>query len=223
MGSIGHAIYAFDKQLFAWIRYQFGNETLDVLSAYFSNFYFWMPFLVFLFVYFIRTQTRGVALNVLYAFGTIVLSFQAAFLLSQLFAQPAPYVMELILRQVVLPASPGENYVLTTDDYSFPDWETAAITAALLFTRIRVRKAGHRFPKRMMLFVAVFAFFRVYAGHAYPYDILGGILLGGLVSLILNVFASNIDFVIGSPKQAQVDDLAELPTPMVQESSSDEG
>lgn len=196
MGSIGHAIYAFDKRLFAWIRTSLGGESLDGFSAYASNLYFWTPFLIFLLVLLLNTHKRSFFLNVLYSLGTIVLSFQAAFLLAHIFAQPAPYAVEMILHNLVLPATPPDSYILTTDDYSFPDWETAAMTAALFFVRGRVKRLAGRFPRALWLPVLIFGFFRVYAGHAYPYDTSAGWLLGCVVGWILLVFARNMDVVL---------------------------
>lgn len=194
MGSIGQAIYLLDKAIFAWLRTTFGSETLDNVLVYIGNFYFWTPLLIFLAVVLYTSRGKGAALNLLYGVGTVVLSYQAGFLLSYLFKQPAPYVIEHILHSNTLPAFQNEY------SYSFPDWPTAAICSAIAFCRHRVRSAGAYFPQGLMFLVWIMAFSRVYSGYAYPYDILAGWLLGLGIAFLLRMLAQNMDLVIKAPQ-----------------------
>lgn len=190
MGSLAQAIYDFDKQVFAWIREHLGGGILDEVLVYVGNLYFWTPLIIFMMVLLYRSAARGRALNILYSLGAIVLAYQSGFLLSFLFQQPAPYVVELILRDIRLP---GFQNVTA---YSFPDWPTAALTALIAFSRFRVRLSGGYFPAGMMVAVLVMGFCRVHAGNAYPYDILGGWVLGHGVAWILRLFSRNLDLII---------------------------
>jgi membrane-associated phospholipid phosphatase len=190
MGSIGQAIYALDKRIFYGIRAGFGTEFLDSILVYLGNLYFWTPLIVFLMVLLVNATARGSAMNVLYGLAAIVLAYQSGFLLSYFFGQPAPYVVEHLAYNVQLP---GFQNVYA---FSFPDWATAALTALIVFTRFRVRSAGGYFPRFMMLAVVVLGFCRVHAGNAYPYDVLGGYMLGQGVALILRLFARNLDLIL---------------------------
>ena len=196
MGSIAQRIFDFDKDLFAWIRAQFGGGILDDTLGYVANLYFWMPLIVFLMVLLYHSSTRGRWLNFLYGLGAIVLAYQSGFLLSLLFHQPAPYVVEHLAHNQQLP---GFQKFIT---YSFPDWPTAAMVALILFTRFRVRASGGFFPSGMMGFVLILGFCRVFAGNAYPYDVLGGWALGHGVAFILRLFSRNLDLVMHPSPEA---------------------
>jgi membrane-associated phospholipid phosphatase len=195
MGSIGQRIYLFDKELFGAIRRGFGSEFWDGVLVYVASLYFWTPLIIFLLVLLYNASERGRALNVLYGLGAIVLAYQSGYLLSYIFHQPAPYVVEHLVHNIQLPAF-RNSYA-----FSFPDWPTAALTAVIAFTRFRVRFSGGFFPKGMMVAVLVLGFCRIQAGYAYPYDILGGWVLGQAVAFILRLFSRNLDLIL-SPEAA---------------------
>lgn len=201
MGSIGQRIYQFDKELFAAIRQGFAGDFWDGVLVYVGSLYFWTPLIVFLMVLLYRASERGRALNVLYGLGAIVLAYQSGYLLSYVFHQPAPYVVEHLLHNVQLPAF-RNSYA-----FSFPDWPTAALTAVVAFTRFRVRFSGGYFPKGMMVAVLLMAFCRVHAGYAYPYDVIGGWVLGQCVAFILRLFSRNLDLIL-SPEANAPDTIA---------------
>lgn len=212
MGSIAQHIFDFDKHLFAWIRVRFGGGVLDETLGYVANLYFWMPLIVFLMVLLYNSSARGRWLNLLYGLGAIVLAYQSGFLLSMLFHQPAPYVVEHLAHNQQLPGF--QNYIA----YSFPDWPTAAIVALIAFTRFRVRANGGFFPAGMMGFVLILGFCRVFAGNAYPYDVLGGWALGHGVAFILRLFSRNLDLVMHPTPEdvkaaAEAPDVVEGPAP----------
>lgn len=202
MNSVALWIVGMDKLLFAWVRETFGNPVIDFMSVYMSNLYFWTPLLVFLMVAVLMVPQKAPALNLLYGLGALVLSYQAAFMVTQLVGQPAPYVIEMITERQALPVTPPDNYIFSNYDFSFPDWEMAALTAMLMFANSRLRLNGQRLSLWFWVAMMLMGFMRVLAGHAYPYDVAAGWLLGRIVGWLMVVFAKNMDIVLNPPKVA---------------------
>lgn len=201
MDSVALWILGMDKLLFAWVRETFGNPVFDYLSVYLSNIYFWTPALVFLMVSVLMIPQKAPALNLLYGLGAVVLSYQAAFLLMQIVGQPAPYVIEMITERASLPVSPPDSYVFSNFDFSFPDWEMAALTALLMFSKSRLRINGQKLSIWFWVMLMMVGFMRVLSGHAYPYDIAAGWLLGRMVGWLMVMFARNMDIVLNPQKE----------------------
>jgi|GEM_PF-2986104 membrane-associated phospholipid phosphatase len=185
-----------DKVLFMYLRALLGGPWVDSVVPYLGNFFLWMPLVAFLIVAVVSAPGQRMAgLNLLYGTGALVLSFQICFMLSNWVAQPAPYVVEAILGHPALPSSPPEGYVFTNHDYSFPDWETASLSALLLFSRRRLSDFGIYLGKWVWISIAIIGISRVLAGYAYPYDVVGAVIVGWVVGWAMLVFARNMELV----------------------------
>jgi undecaprenyl-diphosphatase len=72
--------------------------------------------------------------------------------------------------------------------YAFPSWHTMFFSALAFFIFSLHKKAGYVF----VFFVVLIGIARIAAGVHFPIDILGGFILGGLVSYFVAFFAKNV-------------------------------
>lgn len=190
MHAVARFIYDFDKDAFAWIRATFGGEFLDGFLVYVSSLYAWTPFFIFLVVLLFTARPARATMNLFFAIGTFVISYQLAALLATIFMQPAPYVVEHVLSGNMLPAFRNE-YV-----YNLPDWTICAIVAVTRFSSLVIRRSGEPFPRWVWLAAPLLAFSRIYAGFAYPMDTITAAFLGMLIGYFMFGFARNFEMVV---------------------------
>lgn len=177
-----------DQQIFLWFREHFQSPFTDGWSLWLGNVYLWTPLLIFLgFLVVMQRPQRGLS-NLLFALACLIISYQAAFLLSFFIALPAPYVVEHLTGGPQLPAF-RDIYLL-----SFPDYSIAAFMGGMVFVQFRLL----RFRKLAFVLwgtaLLAIAFFRIMAGNAYPSDIVFGILVGSVFGWVFNRFIVHFDY-----------------------------
>jgi hypothetical protein len=183
-----------DESILGWQQSHFQGRWLDHFSLLGGNVYFWAPVLVFLaFLLYMQNPKRGLT-HLLFAVASLILSYQASFLLSYFIALPGPYVIQHLNGG---PRMPGfsETYLL-----SFPDWSIAAMMGGVQF--IQGRLVGHRALARMVWIPVLLltCFLRMHAGLAYPSDLLAGIGMGTLFGWIFNRFLIHFEYVSESQR-----------------------
>lgn len=181
-----------DQSILDWLHGHFQGTGLDHFSLFGGNVYFWSPVLVFLaFLLFMQHPKRGLT-HLLFALASLILSYQASFLLSYFLALPAPYVLQHLNGGPQLPAF-QDTYLL-----SFPDWSIAAFMGGVQF--IQFRLVAHR---RLALLVWIpvllaICFFRLHSGIAYPSDLLFGMVIGTLFGWVFNRFLVHFSYISDS-------------------------
>lgn len=177
-----------DQQIFLWFREHFQSPFTDDWSLWLGNVYLWTPLLVFLgFLVYMQRPQRGLT-NLLFAVACLILSYQAAFLLSFFIAMPAPYVVEHLTGGQQLPGF-RDIYLL-----SFPDWTIAAFIGGVSFVQFRLLKYRRMAFLLWATALLIISFFRIMAGNAYPSDIIFGIFVGSIFGWVFNRFIVHFDY-----------------------------
>ncbi|MEM7037954.1 MAG: hypothetical protein AAF570_13305, partial [Bacteroidota bacterium] len=193
--GIGKMIYDFDMGSFEGIQRLFGSEFADNWMIYVGNLFFWTPLFVFVLVMLFRAKREVRWLNLLFAAGSFVLSYQCAILLGRMFARPAPFHVESLFLLRPIPELSIHNM------YSLPDWAIAATFATLLFSHVRIRAAGQPFPIILWSVLVIPVIARIYAGYAYPVDIILGMILGIIIGQFMVHFARNVEIVMAERRR----------------------
>lgn len=190
MSKFSEIIYLLDKAAFVGIRNTLGGGWVDDLTVLMGNLVFWTPLFVFLGMYMILTIERKLVLNLFFGLASFVLAFQVAILLSRVFEQPAPYVVESIVHDLRLPAF-SDYYAV-----NLPDWTVAAMVASIRYTRLRMRVVGSPLPSLIYIFPLALCFARIIPGYAYPMDTITGWLVGLLIAFFMHQLARNVVVVL---------------------------
>ena len=151
-----------------------------------GNIVFWMPLFAMLAIYLSMSRPMNWWLEVFFGVAGFILAFQVATLLSRVFAQPAPYVVENILHGTRLPAFVNEYA------FNLPDWTVAAMVATIRYTRLRLRNAMQPLPGWFVLFPLLLGFSRILPGYAYPMDVLSGWMIGMVIAFFMHHVARNV-------------------------------
>jgi membrane-associated phospholipid phosphatase len=186
MSKFSEILYLLDKAAFVGLRNSLGGGWVDDLTVLMGNLVFWTPLFIFLALYLTLSVERNLVLNLFFGLAAFVLSFQVAILLSRVFEQPAPYVVESIVHNLRLPAF-SDNYAV-----NLPDWTVAAMVGAIRYTRLRLRGSGFPLPGWFFIFPLALCFARIIPGYAYPMDVITGWLIGLLIAFFMHHFARNV-------------------------------
>lgn len=190
MSTLARLIYNLDKAIFQWLRFVAGDTFLDDWTVISGIWVFWTPLFIFLGVLIYNGRPKMRLLNVFFGLSAFILAFQAAVLLSMIFLQPAPYVVENIMHGSVLPAFRPEY------SFNLPDWTTAVVAASLHYARLRLRDTESPVPGWTRLVLPILVFSRVLPGYAYPVDALVGVLVGTLMGFLMHQFARSLEVVM---------------------------
>ncbi|MGB8658629.1 MAG: phosphatase PAP2 family protein [Candidatus Zixiibacteriota bacterium] len=167
-----------DTSLFYLLNSKVQNAALDFLMPILTNLDYWrIPLALFAVALFIFGKKRGRIAVVLLIFG-ITLSDQICnTLIKPLVGRVRPCT---VLQNVRL-------LVGCTQSFSFPSSH-----ATNIFTGMTILSSVYRKLKPVLLTIAVLvAYSRVYVGVHYPFDIIGGAVLGVLCALtIIDVYKS---------------------------------
>ena len=194
MSSLAKTIYDLDKSIFHRFRDLFGDTFVDDWTVISGIWVFWVPLLVFLAVLIYSSRKELRFLNLFFLFATFVLAYQSASILSMIFMQPAPFVVENILFGHQLPAFTPDYHI-----FSLPDWTTAAFAASIHFARLRLRGSNTPLPTWVMFVFPILTLSRIIPGYAYPMDVLAGVLLGSLIGFFMHQFARSVEIVLKNP------------------------
>ncbi|MCH5586386.1 undecaprenyl-diphosphatase [Shimazuella sp. AN120528] len=157
-----------DYQLFQWINHFAGqnfwwDHFFESLTSYGPYLY-----IAVLLILAIRPSSRLAAIN---GFLTASLAIGVNFLIGLVFYRPRPFVAHHV--HMLLPH---------VADSSFPSDHTTGSIAIALAIWFYNRKLG--IP--LILMALFIGFSRIYVGHHYPTDVLGGILIGTVVAILVN-------------------------------------
>ena len=188
-GSLGEIVYTTDKAIFNWLQETMLAEWLGEESVYLGNVYFWTPFFIFLGAMMLQAKRSRAGWNVFFALGTVIVAYQAAFLLSMFLRHPAPYYFA-IKNEIVLPAFRFDV------QYSLPDWPMTTFFALFTFINKRLRKYRSPLPIYVWLAVPLFVLFRLLPGYAFPIDLLTSIVLGHLIAFPMIKLAEGVDVIL---------------------------
>jgi len=165
-------LYAIDSALFTLINGTLTSSILDVVMPFITDkSHFITLGVVAILLILLRGKKKEIRALIIIAIVVLVSDFMAAHL-KDIFGRIRPCHA---LTGVRLLAGCGGSY-------SFPSGHATNIFAAMVFLSIRYKKY---WPFFLTVAVAV-AYSRVYVGVHYPFDVLGGAVLGTLVAIGIN-------------------------------------
>ena len=183
------SIFTVDIRVFLWLRSGIQDSRWEDLFYYASDLLAWSPLFIFIAILLAYSRPRNIGWNLFFGLGSCILSMQSAQILSTFFQEAAPYVVEFIRVDAVLPAySP----VLA---YSLPDPAVAGLAGLILFAMMRLSPNHQRNTRFLAIIPFVFAIFRIGSGYCYPSHALLGIILGALIGFLLSRVVRNFEVV----------------------------
>lgn len=168
-------LVALDTRLFIFFNLSVANPIFDRIMPVITNAVYWRPFLAALVLYLlIRGGSKG-RITVLLLAGTIAFT-------DQISSHLIKSLVERVRPCQVIP----EVHLLVgcSNSYSFPSSHAANSFAFATIFFLRYRWTGWLF----FPLAAVIAYSRVAVGVHYPFDILGGAMLGLIVSFSIYQF-----------------------------------
>jgi undecaprenyl-diphosphatase len=167
-------ILEFDKELFLYLN-SFYNDFWDTIMLMVTRKETWVPFYLII-LYYIIVNYRGKAILILLFLAiTIVASDQVSVLIKGLVQRLRP-VHDPAIEHMV------HNVLRKGGMYGFVSSHAANTFAIFTFTS-RVFKS-RSYTILLCFWVLMVSYSRIYSGVHYPFDILGGILLGWLLARI---------------------------------------
>ncbi len=189
--SILESIFLADQQLFNWFHRNYvGSWTGDFL-VYLANPFFWTPLWAFLAIYIVLNRTKRSGWYLFFGFGTYVVTYQAAYVLSVLIGRMPPYFDVYQARGFELAAYSFPYFP------SMPDWASASLYATIAYAAGMGKTLGYKLPRPVWWILAIFFLARVVPGFAYPLDVALGYLLGAAMAFLFVKLAQNLPLVMG--------------------------
>lgn len=186
-------ILEFDKELFLYLN-SFHNDFWDTIMLMVTRKETWFPFFAIIIFYLVKTyRTKSILIFVSLVL-LIVASDQLSVLMKFLFQRFRP-VHEPTIQHLV------HNVLRKGGLYGFVSSHAANSVAIFVFTS-RVFK-NKSYSVLLFLWVVLFCYSRIYSGVHYPFDILGGAMLGWLIGVLvykLMLFVESRFFFLLSPK-----------------------
>lgn len=187
-------ILEFDKELFYLInhsRYSFFDLILPLFSKESFHYFFFILFLGILSVLsYYKNQLRRILLIVfLLVIGYPVTDFCCGKVLKKLIPRERPFAeLANVYYYVGDKFKFQEEPVSPKNTRSFPSCHSANVGYAVFFLSLNYRFAiPLLFP-----FLFFVGYSRIYLGHHYPLDVLGGIILGLIWSIIFYKFTKKL-------------------------------
>ncbi len=164
-------LQSLDKAIFLAVNRELTHPILDFLLSFITDFRNFQVALIFvLFLVLLVGDRRLMATCLLIGLG-VALSDSLVDLIKDALARPRP-CQELPLARVLVKC--GRNF-------GFPSGHAANTATLSLITSFRHRRLGFFFYP----FMALMAYSRIYVGAHYPSDVLGGMALGLVSSLVV--------------------------------------
>jgi len=165
-----------DRSLFHIINQGPFTAVLDGLMVFITDYRF-IIFLAILIPFIIKDRKKAILVLALGTAGIIISSFSVS-LLKLIFARPRPCIT---LEKVRL-------LVFCHGSFSMPSGHAATSFAAASIMGHFIRPAA--FPAFVLAFLV--AITRIYVGVHYPFDVIAGVLWGGVIAGIIIIFHNRI-------------------------------
>lgn len=182
-------LYYLDKDIFARLRQMIGSEWLESNAAIFSSLWAWTPLIAVAGMLLYLHRPKSAFFTLFFMLGAFVVSMQAALLLSGIFRQYPPWVVEAWLHGFQLPAYGS------LDRYALPDSQMAAAIGIFWYARLHLKSWALRWTWLGWLPLVLLAILRIYAGHTYPLGVFTAFLVGILVAWLIYQLSRNVEFI----------------------------
>ncbi|MDX1283503.1 MAG: phosphatase PAP2 family protein [Draconibacterium sp.] len=186
-------ILEWDKELFLYLN-SFHNAYWDTIMLLVTRKETWFPFFAVILFYIIRNY-KSKSLLILLALALLIVASDQLSVLMKVSIQRFRPVHEPAIADLV------HNVLLKGGLYGFVSSHAANSFAVFIFTSRIFKNKSYYFL--LLLWALLFSYSRIYSGVHYPFDILGGAILGWLLGVLfykLMMFVENHFFFSRSPK-----------------------
>lgn len=173
-----------DRSLFYYINNRWSNDVFDALMPFIRNQYFWVPLYLFLLVFvFVNFRTKA---------WWWLLFFLASFALTDLIsAQVVKALVERPRPCVDIVASQSVRMLIPCSySYSFVSSHATNHFGMAMFMFMTMKHFAKPWVWLAFAWAAIISFAQVYVGAHFPFDVLGGsvlgLLIGHRIALIFN-------------------------------------
>lgn len=177
----------FDQYLFHLINIESHNAFLDVIMPYWRHKLFWFPLYLFIFTFLLLNyKLKGFYFIIAFVLTIVITDFVSSELIKKNIHRLRPCHSTELKEEVKLLVRCGSGF-------SFPSSHAAnhmAIAVFCMMTLVR-RKI---YLKAGLLFWAIsVAYGQVYVGVHYPFDVVGGAVLGGMIGYAMALIYQKMD------------------------------
>ena len=176
------ALLQLDESIFILINRTWQNAFFDWLLPYWRNKYFWLPaYFVFVFFLFLKVGKKGLPIIFFLVLTVATSDLTSSFLIKETIQRVRPCNDTHFQKNVFLRAPCGSGYSFTSSH------ATNHFSVAVFL----ILSLGQRLQKwrYLLLFWAIsIGFAQVYVGVHYPFDVLFGFLVGGIIAAISHYF-----------------------------------
>lgn len=161
-----------DRSLFYYINNQWSNDLFDAVMPFIRNQYVWAPFYLFLLVFVLINFRSRLWWWLLFFIVTFALTdLLSAQVVKQLVQRPRPCVDGISSQTVrmLIPCSYS---------YSFVSSHAANHFGIAMFLFQTMKHFSKPWIWLIMLWATVICYAQVYVGAHFPFDVIGGALLG---------------------------------------------
>ena len=186
-------ILEWDKELFLYLN-SFHNAYWDTIMLLVTRKETWFPFFAVILFYIIRNY-KSKSLLILLALALLIVASDQLSVLMKVSIQRFRPVHEPAIADLV------HNVLRKGGLYGFVSSHAANSFAVFIFTSRIFKNKSYYFL--LLLWALLFSYSRIYSGVHYPFDILGGAILGWLLGVLfykLMMFVENHFFFSRSPK-----------------------
>lgn len=181
-----------DHQFFLFLN-GFHNDFWDTVMFFVTRKETWLPFFAVLLCYIIKNYKNKTVIILLFLALAILAGDQISVLIKESVQRLRP-VHDPVIRDLV------HNYYRKGGLYGFLSSHATNAFALLTFSAYLFRNRYYTYT--LLLWALLFSYSRIYLGVHYPFDILGGMVLGYFVGNIFYrvlMFVENLFFITRQP------------------------
>lgn len=172
------SLLSLDQNVFFFINHNLSNDFFDWIMPIMRNRYFWIPLYVFMAVFFIRNyRLTGLKLLVFLGLTFAFADYGASSIIKPSVKRLRPCNDTAINSQVISRISCGPGY-------SMPSSHAANHFGIAFFLIFIFHRKWKWIVPVTLLWAFIIGFAQIYVGVHYPFDILMGATLGGIVGYI---------------------------------------
>ena len=184
--SILDKLGKWDQWMFFQVNNHQSNSFFDSIMPYVRESYYWIPLYLFLILFAtINFRIKGWWWVLFFICTVSITDIVSSTIIKQIFERLRPCNDPLLSGQVrLLLKSCGTGW-------SFTSSHAANHTGMAVFLFITLKPVINRWAYLAILWAAVICYAQVYVGVHYPFDILGGALIGFLFGMMTGRFFNN--------------------------------
>jgi len=169
-----------DQSLFIAINKGLSNPFFDWLMPFLRNRYLWTPLYLFISIFLVRNYGRlGWRILLFFALSFAVADYFSSSIVKPAFARLRPCNDPEMKSEI-------NTLIACGSGYSFPSTHAANHFALAVFLTSMFYRRWKAILPLAILWAASVSFAQIYVGVHYPFDILAGAVIGGMIGYCLS-------------------------------------